>query len=328
MDPLVFGTYCRPQVWGGRQLTELGKALPAGTYGEAWEISAHPHHVSSVAEGPLGGATLAQLWARHARELYGTHREPPPRFPLLVKFLDCHELLSVQVHPNDAVAAELFGDELGKTEAWVVLAAEPTARIYAGLKQGVTRRDLESHLAAGTVADCLHTLVPKAGDCIFLPAGTVHAVGGGVLLAEVQQSSDATLRLFDWDRPGPDGKPRQLHVAQALDAIDFSIGPIRVCHAEPLPGLPAGVAGEELVRCRHFELVRFRPAATFRQPYVGQLSIWLVLDGAAHLTSQSTGYGRTFMRGETVLVPASAAPLDWEPMPGKTSPTLLGVHVP
>ncbi len=328
MDPLVFESYPRPQVWGGRRLAELGKALPAGTYGESWEISAHPHHISHVIEGPLRGTTLAALWAGHARELYGSHREPPPRFPLLIKFLDCHEQLSVQVHPSDDIARALGADDAGKTEAWVILAVEPTARIYAGLKPGVTRTDLERHLALGTVADCLHSFVPQPADCLFLPAGMVHAVGGGVLMAEVQQSSDATFRLFDWNRPGPDGQPRQLHVEAALESIDWEAGPARPVVPEPMVALPAGVSGEELVRCRYFELARFRPFSMFRQPYAGQLSIWLVLDGAAHLSSEATGYGHTFQRGETVLVPAAAAPLDWEPMPGQAAPTLLAARVP
>ncbi len=209
MDPLVFESYLRPQVWGGRRLAELGKALAPGAYGEAWEISAHKHHPSRVLEGPLRGMTLAELWDSRARELYGSHRAPPPRFPLLVKFLDCRELLSVQVHPSDELVRELAADEAGKTETWVILDTEPGARIYAGLKPGVTRQDVLRHLDSASVADCLHSFVPKAGDCLFLPAGTVHAVGGGVLMAEVQQSSDATFRLFDWNRPGPDGRLRR-----------------------------------------------------------------------------------------------------------------------
>jgi mannose-6-phosphate isomerase len=147
-------------------------------------------------------------------------------------------------------------------------------------------------------------------------------------MAEVQQSSDATFRLFDWNRMGPDGQPRQLHVEQALESIDFGAGSANPIVSHPLVDLPAGVAGEELVRCPYFELARFLPFAMFRQPYAGQLSIWLVLDGAAHLSCEATGYGRTFQRGETVLIPAAAAPLDWEPVPGQAAPTLLAARVP
>ncbi len=328
MDPLTFEPYLRPQVWGGRRLAELGKALPPGTFGEAWEISAHPHHVSLVAEGPLRGRSLAELWAAMPRALYGSHRTPPTRFPLLVKFLDCEQLLSVQVHPTDELARELAVDEAGKTEAWIVLAAGPEARIYAGLKPGVSRQQLVEQLRDVGIADCLHSFRPKAGDCLFLPAGTVHAVGGGVLMAEIQQSSDATFRLFDWNRSGADGRARPLHVEQALLAIDWQIGPVNPLEPQPLAGLPAGVEGEELLRCRHFELDRYRPSAAFRQPLAGQLSLWLVLEGSAHLSCDATGYGRTFQRGESLLIPADAAPLDWEPMPGRPAPTLLAVRVP
>jgi hypothetical protein len=197
--PLVFEPYFRAQVWGGRRLQErLGKRLPLdGRFGESWEISAHEHHVSRVAEGPLQSTPLSDLWRERGGELVGQGSKIASKFPLLIKYLDCHELLSVQVHPTDELARELIGDESGKTEAWVIIEAEPTARIYAGLRPGVTRDVLQKHLDAGTVAECLHSFVPRAGDCVFLPAGTVHAVGGGVLMAEVQQTSDATFRLFD-----------------------------------------------------------------------------------------------------------------------------------
>jgi mannose-6-phosphate isomerase len=325
MDPLVFESYPRPQVWGNRRLAALGKPLPPGNYGESWEISAHAHHVSQVAEGPERSTLLSDLWAGRARELYGAQGEPPVRFPLLVKFLDCHEQLSVQVHPSDEIAARLLGDEAGKTEAWVVLETAPSARIYAGLRSGVTRPVLERHLAAGTVAECLHSFVPRPGDCLFLAAGTVHAVGGGVLMAEVQQSSDATFRLFDWNRMATDGRQRELHIAQSLASIDWNAGPTNPVTPQPIAGLPAGARAESLVRCRYFDLARFRPTAPFEQPYAGQLSIWLVLDGALELSSESTGYRRTFHRGETVLVPAVAAALRWTPV-ARQPAMLLGVR--
>jgi mannose-6-phosphate isomerase len=322
MGPLVFEPYLRPMVWGGRRLGEaLGKALPEeGTFGEAWEISAHPHHVSRVAEGPLHGATLTELCARHPRDLFGDRPPPDGRFPLLVKLLDCRELLSIQVHPTDELARELSQESLGKTEAWVVLEARPGGRIYAGLRPGVGRAEVERHLAAGTLEQCLHSFEPRPGDCVFLPAGTVHAVGGGVLMAEVQQSSDATFRLYDWNRLGSDGKPRELHLRESLESIDWDAGPVRPASGPPIEGLPPGVEGERLVRCRYFNMDRYRAEAEFAVPYAGQLSIWMVLDGSAEL--HGGGYRRAFRRGETVLVPASAGALSWRPG-GKT--TLLGV---
>jgi mannose-6-phosphate isomerase len=269
MDPLIFTPYARPQVWGQRRLeAKLGKALPpAGTYGESWEISAHPHHQSRVAEGPLAGRSLAELWRDCPHDIYGTHSDPPAKFPLLIKYLDCHEQLSVQVHPTDQIAAELLPGEMGKTEAWVIIDAEPTARIYAGLRHGTTREQLEEHLKQGTVADCLHHFAPRPGDCLFLPAGTVHAVGGGVLMAEVQQSSDATFRLFDWNRLGTDSKPRELHIAQSLRSIDWQAGPQNPVSPQPIRGLPTGITGEKLVDCPYFSLARFLINDPFLVPY-------------------------------------------------------------
>ena len=209
MDPLVFEPYFRPQIWGGRRLERyLGRPLPGdGTFGEAWVLSTQALHVSRVAEGPYQGVLFTDLWKEQANALTGQAR-PASQFPLLLKYLDCPGPLSIQVHPNNEIADRLRPGELGKTEAWVVLNADPAARVYAGLRPGVTQDRLEECLADGSLADCLHSFVPRKGDCVFFNAGTVHAVGGGVLMAEVQQTSDATFRLFDWNRLGTDGKPR------------------------------------------------------------------------------------------------------------------------
>lgn len=320
MDPLVFTPYLRPMVWGGRRLGDvLGKPLPPeGTWGESWEVSSHPSHVTCVAEGPLAGVSLTDLCRRHGRELFGPGAPAYDAFPLLVKYLDANDLLSVQVHPDDDQAMRLSGERFGKTEAWVVLAASPGGRIYAGLKPGIDRAAFERALAEKRVAGCLHSFAPKPGDCLFLRAGTVHAVGGGVLMAEVQQSSDATLRLYDWDRLGSDGKPRPLHVEQSLEAIDWSAGPLGPVKGRPLPGLP----GERLVECCYFVMDRFRLAGDPGSPYAGRLSLWLLLEGRGEL-STATGYRRSFAAGATVLVPASAEGVRWG-----GDGQLLGVTLP
>jgi len=324
MDPLVFEPYLRPLLWGGRRLGVLfGKPLPnsGALYGESWEISAHPHHVSRITEGPWKGQLLTDLCAAQPREIFGK-QTAPTRFPLLIKLLDCDELISVQVHPTDEVAARLRPGEMGKTEAWVVLAAEPTGRIYAGLLPGLTRRELKEHLANGTVAQCLNSFTPSAGDCIFLPAGTVHAVGGGVVLAEVQQTSDATFRLFDWNRLGQDGKPRTLHVEQALAAIDWDRGPVQTLNGAPIAGCPSG---ECLVQCPYFNMDRYFFDQQLPNPYSGRLSIWIVFAGSA-LLATSGNYRRSFRAGETVLIPASAPASSWKTANGPA--TLLGVSLP
>ena len=319
LPPLVFEPYFRPQVWGATRLQKLfGKRLPpSGRIGESWEVSAHPLHVSRVAEGPFAGASLTQLWDLHRREFLGLRntRETTSwpdrrRFPLLIKLLDCHERLSVQVHPDDRTADELLGEPNGKTEAWVVLHAEPGSRIYAGLKDGVSRGDLEQHLDRGNVADCLHSFEPQAGDGLLIEAGTVHAVGGGVLMAEVQQTSDATFRLFDWNRICSDGHPRELHRNQSLRSIHFENGPVTPirlapcrcvsCHDEDL-----------LLTCDYFSISRVNLRVSVRALDDEPLTLWLITSGCANLNNESTGYDRTFHAGETVLIPARSRGLHW-----------------
>jgi mannose-6-phosphate isomerase len=329
MEPLVFEPYLRPQIWGGRRLGErLGKSLPdGGDYGESWEISGHAHHVSRVAEGPLRGALLTDLWAQHAREWLGEAARLEPEFPLLIKFLDCHQRLSVQVHPDDATARRLLGDARGKTEAWIVLDADPTGRIYAGLKPWVDRSVLEQHLDAGAVEQCLHVLAPRPGDCFFLPAGVVHAVGGGVLIAEVQQSSDATFRLFDWNRVGADGKPRELHRRESLESIDWSAGPVEPVAAAPLPADGEDVARERLASCAYFQIERYRLGKSVVGPYRDRMSIWMVLAGEAELHQPATGYGRACRAGATILLPACGASVEWTRR-GDRPVTLLATALP
>ena len=329
MLPLAFEPYLRPQIWGGRRLgLRLGKTLPTkGGFGESWEVSAHPHHVSRVAEGPLQGTALDILAARHWQELWGRALAPSTGFPWLIKFLDCHEQLSVQVHPDDETARRLLGHERGKTEAWIVLEVEPAGRIQAGLKPGTTRADLVRHLDAGTVAECLHSFTPQPGDCVFLPAGTVHAVGGGVVLAEVQQSSDVTFRLFDWNRLGADGMPRALHRQEALASIRWPAGPVAPVKPQPLHDCPAGACGERLVGCEHFCIDRYRLSGDLPLPPAGRMSVWMLIDGRAELRAADGSYRRGFRAGETVLIPASAGVLTWSASGGMEA-TLLAVTEP
>lgn len=320
MDPLVFEPYFRPQPWGGRALeTYMGVSLPGSQgYGEAWVLSGQALHESRVAEGPLAGATLNELWRDRRGELAGEEGSPATPFPLLFKYLDCRDLLSIQVHPSDAIAARLRPGELGKTEAWLILDVQPTGRIYAGLRPGVTRAELERRLDDGTLAESLHSFVPKPGDCLFLKAGTVHAVGGGVLMAEVQQSSDVTFRLFDWNRRGADGKLRQLHREESLASIDWNAGPTNPAPpaAVQAPGRSRG--GSLLAKCEYFSMTRYDLAGgeSLDAAPTGRYSVWMVLGGNSELSCPASGYGRRFRAGETVLVPASCPEVCWKCMPG------------
>ncbi len=317
-QPLVFVPYLRPQIWGGRALAErFGKHLSTDdAYGESWEISGHPHHVSVVSEGPFAGQNLTELCQQHPHEIFGNTIPADGKFPLLIKILDCHQLLSVQVHPDDAKAEQILGNEKGKTEAWVVIDADPGGVIYAGLKPGITRAQFEEHMEQKTTGDALHRFHPKAGDCVFIPAGTIHTMGGGVLIAEVQQTSDATFRIFDWNRVDKTGQSRPLHLKESLAAIDFNKGPV-------VPVIPQPIgSGERLVECEFFVIDRYLVADPTPVP-AGQLSIWMVLSGSADLVG--TSYGRSFQAGESVLIPAASQTVHWQ---ADSSAQLLCITLP
>jgi mannose-6-phosphate isomerase len=281
--------------------------------------------VSRVADGPWAGVSLKQLWDEHRRELIGADSAAPTDFPWLIKWLDCRELLSVQVHPDDAAAKRLLGEPFGKTESWVVVHAEPEAQIFAGLKPGVTPEELKRRSLDGTVAESLHRFIPQAGDCIHLPAGTVHAVGG-VVMAEVQQSSDATFRLFDWNRVDSQGKPRELHLDRALACIDFQRGPVDPVTPQRLGSDEHGVRQECLVRCSYYDLERIRLSAPWAVPSRG-LHVAMVLEGSALLTVPTGRYRRHCIAGDTVMIPAAVHDVRWEP-PKEHAPTLLWISRP
>jgi mannose-6-phosphate isomerase len=308
-------------VWGGRRLGDiLGKQLPTNEcYGESWEISDHPLHRSVVTNGSLAGTTLRELMETRREELLGESANYTT-FPLLVKYLDCADWLSVQVHPDEEAVKRLWPGEGSKTEAWFVLDAAPGSRIYAGLLPSVGEREMRAALQAGTVAECLHSFEPKPGDCVFLPAGTVHAVGGGVLLAEVQQTSDATFRLFDWNRRDAQGNMRKLHIEEGLASIHWGQGPVNPVHVSEFAfvpefselsklqlrgGRPVGRKGIGLVDCSYFELTFIRHLGGPRLEDIdqGRARIVLILTGSGALTSPQRK--EVFAAGQTWLLPAS-----------------------
>ncbi|MEL6895021.1 MAG: type I phosphomannose isomerase catalytic subunit [Planctomycetota bacterium] len=263
MSPLKFRPVLRQYIWGGERLrTKMnkpigeGRLFPTGEYAESWEVVDHGDDQSVVDGGPHDGKTLSQLIQFEPAMMLGQdllQRNPGlDHLPVLLKFLDCNRVLSVQVHPDDAFASQMTPPDLGKTEAWYIIDASPDAVIYAGLKSGVKRDDLAAAIAAGETQSVLHTLRPSAGDCVFIPAGTVHALGAGLLVAEIQQSSDTTFRLFDWNRMGADGQPRPLHIDAALEVTDYHSGPVSFqCASPPSEGW------ETLASCDKFTLQRF-----------------------------------------------------------------------
>jgi len=220
--PLHFKPEFKERVWGGRALERFGYDVPAGAIGEGWMIADHPNGVSQVTNGPLAGQGLDSVRERFGDAWFGTRgsQSGNGRFPLLIKLLDCNDDLSVQVHPNDHYAGLPHG-ELGKTEMWYVLSAKPDARIIYGLQPGVTRESMARAIEEGRIMDTLQVVSVRAGDTFYIPAGTVHALCAGVVVAEIQQNSDTTYRLYDYNRPGLDGKPRELHIEDSLKVIAY-----------------------------------------------------------------------------------------------------------
>lgn len=221
--PIQFEPVFQERVWGGRALAQFGYSIPEGRIGEGWMISDHPNGITKAGNGPLKGLGLDQIREKYGQAWFGTkNADHQSRFPLLIKLLDCNDDLSIQVHPNDHYA-NLPEGELGKTEMWYVLAAKPGAKIIYGLKEKIhDRGKLQQLIEEDRILEGLEQVDVKAGDAFYIPAGTVHALGEGLLVAEIQQNSDTTYRLYDYNRPGLDGKPRELHIEDSLNVISFS----------------------------------------------------------------------------------------------------------
>lgn len=310
MHPLALNPILKRIRWGGRRLGDaLGKPIgPESDYAESWEVADHADDQSVVEGGELNGWTLHRVVAERNRELFGRHAGRV-QFPLLVKFLDASDRLSVQVHPDDALAHEFDPGENGKTEAWVVLDAAPGSLLYVGLLPEIDEGRLRDAVRNETLEQCLHAFTVKSGDCVFVPAGTVHAIGEGILLAEIQQSSNLTFRLFDWGRVGIDGKPRPLHVDQAMRCIDFDRGPVQPRTPVPVPD--SAWKSEELVRCAYFVAQRHRPDSRHSCPPDDRFHVWMMLTGRARLSTAD--WSRELSTGQTLLLPAERDVMNVDP---------------
>jgi mannose-6-phosphate isomerase len=299
---IVFEPLFMERVWGGRRLeTMLGKRLPsAERIGEAWELVDRAEAQSVVHNGALKGLTLHELWSRHREEVFGAGLPDAPRFPLLLKLLDAQKRLSVQVHPPADRAQRLGGEP--KTEMWYLLDSLLGADIYAGLRAGVSREQFQAGLDDGTVGEMVHRIPVKKGDALFIPSGRVHAIGAGNMIFEVQQNSDTTYRVFDWNRLGLDGRPRQLHVEESLESMDFS---------DTEPGVSAP-QGELLVECSFFRVERWDLSAPRSDPGPG-FSVWMVIEGEVACAGGRFGPGQFF------LMPAALEDRELRPGPGGTS---------
>lgn len=331
--PIVFEPILKRILWGGRRLnTVLGKKIgPESDYAESWELADHAQGCSVVAWPPeLAGRTLKDLVRESPRELLGDEiaADGSGQFPLLIKFLDAQQVLSLQVHPDDELARKLVDDN-GKNEAWYVLATEPGSRIYAGLVPGTTREAFAAAMRAGTVEPLVHSFEPRPGDFIHIPAGTVHAIGAGVMLAEIQQMSDATFRVDDWGRVGPDGKPRKLHPEEALAATDFARGPVGPVQPLRYATDHSEAVHENLVETPYFAVDRWstdRPIE-LGDPEGRRFTILVIVGGRGEMTGGSGRESLEIRHGMTVLLPAAVKKVNVRPV-GGTKLEVLACTVP
>lgn len=294
--PYKFKPIFKERIWGGRKLTEVyGKTLPPDVkIGESWELADLPDDKSKITNGPLTGMTIDKLIERHGIYITGKTDYKPP-FPLLIKILDAQDDLSVQVHP-DADTCSRTGKGDPKAECWYIIAAQPGAVIYKGLKPKTTRQQFEKAIAGGTTADYLRKIRVKPGECHFLPAGTCHAIGAGLLIAEIQQPSDTTYRVFDWNRLDPKtGRGRQLHVEDALQSIHFD---------------PAGDNLSVNTIGRLVDADEFKVDKNHQLPGCevllspGEMKVLLILTGAGNISAEKIE-PVDFAKGQTLLIPAA-----------------------
>lgn len=300
--PLTFQPVFKDYIWGGRELQNFGKILPDNIVAESWEASCHSNGVSIVDNGVLKGKDLSEVIEEYGAIIVGTDWFRK-KYPLLIKFIDANEKLSIQVHPSDEYASNFEDGESGKNELWYIVSSKPGSFIYYGVKEGVDRQKLKEAVSNDTVEDCLNKLEVKAGDVINIPAGTLHAIGNGIVLIEIQQNSDLTYRLYDYNRLAPDGKPRPLHIEKALDVTDYSR---RERHAK--------ITGTK-VRLADNSNKTILPANKFFAVEVWEVNDTLVLESNTErffvytlidgeLTINFAG-GKVFaQKGESVLIPA------------------------
>lgn len=321
--PLRFEPIYQYRLWGGRHLASLLTApLPSGPIGEAWLLSDRDDHQSRVTDGPLKGQTIGQLLQQFPKQILGKLAGRFRRFPLLLKFLDVHEMLSVQVHPTKANTNLLPAGETPKTEAWVVLEAGTQSRIYAGLKPDTTETDLRRALTSGTIADHLACLTPKPGDAVFLRAGTVHSLGGDLVVFEIQQNSDVTFRLYDWDHIDPKtGKPRALQVDKAMACIDFAEGP--VSRVTPVVEKTTPGDRERLFHGEHFWLWRLRGQSPFTVGAVDLPRVLVCIDGEGLVEHGGATYA--VGKGDVLLLPAVIGTCVFRP---RVAVNLLQIAIP
>jgi len=292
--PLKFKPIFKQRIWGGQKLREFfGKDIPPSEkIGESWELADLPNDKSVIANGELAGQTLNLAISKYPKEIAGDENFAGP-FPLLIKLLDAQDILSVQVHPDEQTCRQM-GTGQPKTECWYIISAAEGAFIYKGLKEGVTKNQFAEAITKGSVAELLKKVLVKQGECHLLPAGTAHSIGAGLLIAEIQTPSDTTYRVFDWNRVDDTGKPRQLHIEQALESIHFDSS------GDNLSVTTTG----RLVDCEYFKIDKEHQSESCEgllSP--GEMKILIILAGSGTVLGEG-GTAVEFNAGDTLLVPA------------------------
>ncbi|WP_116790653.1 type I phosphomannose isomerase catalytic subunit [Flavobacterium psychrotrophum] len=298
--PLIFTPILQDRIWGGEKLkTDLGKDIPTTTTGESWELSAVPGNVSVVKNGPLAGQPLDALLGQYPDEILGTavHAKFGKQFPLLFKFLDAREDLSIQVHPNDELAKERH-NSFGKTEMWYVMQADEGSRIIVGFNHKSSPEEYLEKLESKQLIDILNQEPAKKGDVYFLETGTIHAIGAGIVIAEIQQTSDITYRIYDWDRVDANGNGRELHVEQALDAMNYNETDTKKTYSEDVN------KSNTMVDCPYFT-TNFLPLDGSAEVSKdgNSFTVYICTEGEYTVTVDGEAY--SFKKGDTVLLPAA-----------------------
>lgn len=320
--PLILNPAYKDYIWGGSRIpSAFNRDLPPGIYAESWELSDRPEGMGTFANGPLQGLSLANALATRGQSILG-HAAGGSALPLLVKLIDARERLSIQVHPDNPAAASGLGE--AKTEAWHILAAEAGSKVYAGLNPGVTRDAFLDALRNNRLEACLNAVPVKAGDTIFIPGGRVHAIGEGLLLLEVQQNSNTTYRVYDWGRVGHDGKPRELHIEQALNVIRWhDSAPVKTT-PQPVMAAPS-ITMTRLVECPFFRLERLELGKAFEVRHDGA-GFHAVFTASGAVAIETEGGAVDVPLGRTCLIPAALN--RYTIRPGTIGAKLLRITLP
>ena len=315
--PFLFEPNLHSVVWGGSQLRPYKGLEPSDEpIGESWEVTAVPSSASIICNGELAGKDLITVINEHPEAILGmtVNEKYQGKLPLLVKFIDAKKDLSIQVHPNDEMAMREHG-KMGKTEMWYVIKAEKGAHLYAGFKQEITPGECQKRIVDGTITEVLAVHQVKAGDVFYLPAGRVHAICGGIMLAEVQQSSDVTYRLFDYNRLGMDGKPRELHIELAAKALDYHVEEnYRTDYVE------ASDKAVQIIDSPYFDVRVMEISSSFHRDLrkYDSFIISMCIEGDCKIHIRNTGDEIILKEGNSTLIPAAIVDYDVIPLHGKS----------